>query len=137
MKLVDDSERVKEIAAVSPAFSEETSEEMAMVGGVLSAAGLIKLRPKLVIRASVMELAPTEPTTNALFANSSSILFKSFADVCADALPVTVSVAVVADARVTEVVRPLGTFVAVWVIASPSEPAKTVVPGLLSVIVAD
>ena len=36
MKLVDDSERVKEIAAVSPAFSEETSEEMAMVGRAVS-----------------------------------------------------------------------------------------------------
>ena len=35
-KLVDVSERVKEIAAVSPAFSEETSEEMAMVGRVVS-----------------------------------------------------------------------------------------------------
>ena len=73
-KLVDVSERVKEIAAVSPAFSEETSEEMAMVGRVVSS---MKLRPKLVIRASVIELAPTEPTTNALFSNSSLMLLKS------------------------------------------------------------
>ena len=111
-KLVDDSERVKEIAAVSPAFSEETSEEMAMVGGVLSAAGLIKLRPKLVIRASVIELAPTEPTTNALFSNSSSMLLKSSDVVWLVAFPVTVIVAVVSDARVTTVVSPAGTFVA-------------------------
>ena len=38
-KLVDDSERVKVIAAVSPAFREATSEEMAMVGRVVSGVG--------------------------------------------------------------------------------------------------
>ena len=73
-KSVEDSVRVKVMVAVSPALRVETSEEMAILGGVVSS---MKLRPKLVIRASVIELAPTEPTTNALFSNSSSMLLKS------------------------------------------------------------
>ena len=36
MKSIDDSERVNVSAAVSPAFNEETSDEMAMVGLVVS-----------------------------------------------------------------------------------------------------
>lgn len=52
------------------------------------------------------------------------------------AFPVTESVAVVSDVRVTTVVRPAGTFDAVWVIVSPFDPANIVVPGLLKVMVA-
>ena len=63
------------IAAVSPALGEVTSDAMAMVGRVVSPS--MKLRPKLLIRASVIELAPTVPTTNALFSNCSSMLLKS------------------------------------------------------------
>ena len=75
-KSVDASERVKVRVDDSPALSElsASSSVMAMVGRVVSS---MKLRPKLVIRASVIELAPTEPTTNALFSNSSSMLLKS------------------------------------------------------------
>ena len=43
--------------------------------------GSLKVSPKFVIRASVIELAPTEPTTNALFSNLSSILLKLSDDV--------------------------------------------------------
>ena len=76
-KSVEASERVKVIKEVSPALRElsSSSSVMAMVGRVVSPS--MKLRPKLVIRASVIELAPTEPTTNALFSNSSSMLLKS------------------------------------------------------------
>ena len=38
MKSIDDSERVNVSAAVSPAFNEETSDEMAMVGLITSIA---------------------------------------------------------------------------------------------------
>ena len=110
-KSVDASERVKVSVDDSPALKElsASSSVMAMVGRVVSS---IKLRPKLVIRASVIELAPTEPTTNALFSNSSSMLLKSSDVVWLVAFPVTVIVAVVSDARVTTVVSPAGTFVA-------------------------
>ena len=73
-KLLEDSVRVKVMAAVSPALRVETLEESSILGGVVSS---MKLRPKLVIRASVIELAPTERTSKALFSNSSSILLKS------------------------------------------------------------
>ena len=75
-KSVAASERVKVITEVSPALRElsSSSSVMAMVGRVVSS---MKLRPKFVIRASVIELAPTVPTTNALFSNCSSMLLKS------------------------------------------------------------
>ena len=46
VKSEDSSERVKEMRAVLPTSTEETLEEMAMVGGVLSAGGVAVAIPK-------------------------------------------------------------------------------------------
>ena len=49
VKSEDSSERVKEMRAVLPTSTEETLEEMAMVGGVLSAGGVIEKMSKLLL----------------------------------------------------------------------------------------
>ena len=61
-KLVDDSERVKVMAAVSPAFREETSEERAMRGRTVSTERVT------VLLASVSSLLKLPETENASLA---------------------------------------------------------------------
>ena len=122
---------------VPAAMSSATETVTSLMEGSNSSDGSRNDSPKLVMRASVIALADTEPTSNAVFVNSISMLLMSFVDSCADALPVNVSVAVVSEVRVMTDVRPLGTFAALWVIASPFDPAKMVDPGLFKVMVAD